>query len=158
DGSSGHVADTLTAILNSHALSEGDVILIEYQDGYNRPAEADPTIWTAVHTVTALGIIVIEPAGNGNVDLDTVAELDNDSRAIIVGAGHSALDLSGIGHDRWLLSSTPPQIGSNYGKRVDCHAYGENVVTAGPALNPACLLGGTTPTNQYRCDFGGTSA
>jgi hypothetical protein len=36
---------------------------------------------------------------------------------------------------------------------VDCHAFGENVVTAGDGS-----LAGTTPNNRYTNTFGGTSA
>ena len=163
DGTSGHVADALTAVLASGVLSTGDVVLIEWQDDQNRPPEADPVVWTAIDLATALGLIVIEPAGNGNLDLDGVPELNRsnpatflDSRAIIVGGSQSALDPTGIGHDRWVLSTPGP--GSNWGSRVDCYAYAENVVTAGETPNPGGLLGGTGPNDSYRRDFGGTSA
>jgi hypothetical protein len=114
-------------------------------------------------------MIVIEAAGNGNVDLDGIPELKphgpgfKESRAIIVGGSHSALDPTGVGHDRWVLPTPPPPPfptpGSNWGSRVDCYAYAENVVTAGEPLNPpTALLGGTGPNDSYRSDFGGTSA
>jgi hypothetical protein len=169
DGTSGHVADALTAVLASGMLSPGDVVLIEWQDDDNRPAEADPAVWTAIDLATALGMIVIEAAGNGNLDLDSVPGLNRsnpttfkDSRAIIVGGSHSALDPTGVGHDRWMLTPPPPPpippLGSNWGSRLDCYAYGENVVTAGETPNPPGLLGGTGPDDSYRSDFAGTSA
>ena len=169
DGTSGHVADALAAVLASGVLSIGDVVLIEWQDNNNRPAETVPVVWTAIELATALGMIVIEAAGNGNLDLDGVPELNRsnpatfkDSRAIIVGGSHSALDPSGAGHDRWVLTPPPPPpippLGSNWGSRVDCYAYAENVVTAGEPLNPPALLGGTGPNDSYRSDFAGTSA
>jgi serine protease len=160
DGTSDHVADALTAVLNSGVLSAGDVILIEWQDAMNQPAEAVPLVWDAIELATALGYIVIEAAGNGNVDLDAVPEFNphdpgfDDSRAIIVGGSLSALDATGVGHDRWVT----PGPGSNFGLRVDCYAYAENVVTAGPTPNPPALLAGTGPNDSYRSDFGGTSA
>ncbi len=160
DGTSDHVADALTAVLNSGVLSVGDVILIEWQDAKNQPAEAVPFVWDAIELATALGYIVIEAAGNGNVDLDAVPEFNphdpvfGDSRAIIVGGSLSALDATGVGHDRWVT----PGPGSNFGSRVNCYAYAENVVTAGPTPNPPALLGGTGPNDSYRSDFGGTSA
>ena len=160
DGTSGHVADALTALLASGALSSGDVILIEWQDDKNQPAEAVPVVWDAIELATAVGMIVIEPAGNGKLDLDGIAQFNRhgsgfqDSRAVIVGGSQSALDATLVGHDRWVT----PGPGSNYGSRVDCYAYAENVVTAGPTPNPPALLGGTGPNDSYRSDFGGTSA
>ena len=164
DGTSDHVADAIYAVLASGRLATGDVLLIEHQNGLNLPSEADPWVWDAIELATALGTIVIEAAGNGNVDLDTVPGLNRldrstfkDSRAIIVGAGMSALDAAGKGHDRWVLQF-PPGPGSNFGSRVDCYAYGENVVTAGPGFTAAGVLAGTGSTDEYRSDFGGTSA
>jgi hypothetical protein len=163
DGTSDHVADAICAVLASGSLASGDVLLIEYQDYLNRPSEADPMVWDAIDLATDLDYIVIEAAGNGNLDLDTVPELNRlnpatfkDSGAVIVAAGMSALDAAGKGHDRWVLALPGP--GSNFGSRVDCYAYGENVVTAGPGFTAGAVLGGTGPTNEYRSDFGGTSA
>ena len=164
DQSEGHVTDAIAAVLASGAISDGDVLLIEYQDGLNRPIEMVPSVRTAIQLATALGVVVVECAGNGNLDLDTVPELDRanpatfeDSGAIVVGGCRSSLDAAGIGHDRWILVPGGPA--SNFGSRVDCHAYAENVVTAGRAANPVNALGsGTLPTDQYRSDFGGTSA
>jgi hypothetical protein len=166
DGTSEHVADAIMAILDSGALKPGDVLLIEYQDPANFPAENNPIVWTAIDCATALDTVVIEAAGNGNTSLDTVPALNRDqrgtfkdSRAVIVGASHSTLDASGTGHDRWVLVSESQGPGSNFGSRVDCYAFGENVVTAGPTPNSGGTLGsGTLPTTQYRNDFGGTSA
>jgi len=160
EGTSGHVADALAAVLASGVLSTGDVVLIEWQDDNNLPAEAVPVVWDAIDLATALGMIVIEAAGNGNVNLDGIPELNpggpafKESRAIIVGGSHSALDATGVGHDRWVT----PGPGSNFGSRVDCYAYAENVVTAGLTPNSASVLGGTGPNDTYRSDFGGTSA
>jgi serine protease len=163
DGTSDHVADAIYALLASGGLAPGDVLLIEHQNGFNLPSEVDPWVGAAIEVATALGTIVIEAAGNGNVDLDTVPELNRldrstfiDSRAVIVGASRSSLDAAGQGHDRWVLALPGP--GSNFGSRVDCYAYGENVVTAGPGFTAGGVLGGTGPTNEYRRDFGGTSA
>jgi serine protease len=154
----GHVADAIAAILASGNIADGDVLLVEVQDGNNLPIEMDNSVFVAIGNAIALGIIVVEAAGNGNLDLDLVGALNsNDSGAIVVGAGLSGLDVTGTGHDRWVIATPGP--GSNFGARVDCYAYGEKVVTTGPAANPLCVLGtGTLPTNQYRCDFGGTSA
>ncbi len=164
DGTEGLVADAITSVLDSGHIGKGDVLLLEAQYGNNLPIEIDEPVFIAITDAIALGVIVVEAAGNGSLDLDKTPELNRsdpetfkDSGAIVVGAGMSTLDATGAGHDRWVLATPGP--GSNYGSRVDCYAYGENVVTTGPTLNGACPLGsGTTPTNQYRCDFGGTSA
>jgi len=172
DNTEGHVADAIASVLASGALAEGDVILIEYQDYFNRQAEMEPPVRATIQLATALGMIVVEVAGNLGKDLDTVPELNpmnpatfQESGAIIVGGCMSALDATAAGHDRWVGVAPPgappgvPIPASNYGLRVDCHAYAENVVTAGPALNTADALGpGTGPNDQYRRDFGGTSA
>jgi hypothetical protein len=165
DGTWGHVADAIAAVLASGGLAGGDVILIEYQDGLNRPAEMEPPIRAAIQLATALEMIVVEAAGNGNLDLDTYPELNRlnpatfeESGAIIVGGCLAALDASAKGHDRWTLAP-PPAPGSNFGSRIDCHAHAEQVVTTGRALSPADALGpGVGPNDEYRRDFGGTSA
>jgi serine protease len=166
DGTSDHVADAITAVVASGALAAGDVLLIEYQNWSNQPAEADPIMWDAIDLATALDTVVIEAAGNGNSNLDNVPGLNRhdrktfrDTRAIIVGASRSTLDATGTGHDRWVLVSPSTGPGSNFGSRVDCYAFGENVVTAGPTPDATKALGpGTLPMTQYRSDFGGTSA
>jgi hypothetical protein len=174
-GPSSGLADAIYSIVGH--MTEGDVLLIESQDGFNRPVETDnPVVWKAIDTATALGIIVIEPAGNGNLDLDAVSSLNRnpgtDSHAVIVGACESQLDSSGTGHDRWIAVpsdfvlpgpvppylqncyATPPTMpGSNFGSCVDCHAWGKNVVAAGYGW-----LGGNAAINSYTNRFGGTSA
>lgn len=158
DKTEGLVTDAIAAILASGDVTDGDVLLLEVQDGNNLPIEMDDAVFIAIGNAIALGIIVVEAAGNGSLDLDTVVALNaKDSGAIVVGASLAGLDATATGHDRWVIATPGP--GSNFGARVDCYAYGEGVVTTGPAFNPACVLGsGTRATNQYRCDFGGTSA
>jgi subtilisin family serine protease len=163
DGTEGLVVDAIMAVLASGKITDGAVLLLEVQDANNLPVETDDLVFIAIQNAIALGIIVVEPAGNFDSNLDAIAVLNTrDSGAIVVGAGMAALDATGTGHDRWLGPLPPPgfpQPGSNYGSRVDCYAFGEKVVTTGPAKDPACVLGsGTRPTNEYRCDFGGTSA
>lgn len=164
DGSDGHVTDAIASVLASGHLAEGDILLLEVLAG-NLPIEVDQSVYSAIQLATGLGTVVVEAAGNGNEDLDAHPTLNlnnpvsfKDSGAILVGAGMSALDATGTGHDRWVLAF-PPGPGSNFGSRVDCYAFGENVVTTGPARNSTSALGsGTGLTNQYRSDFGGTSA
>jgi len=103
------------------------------------PVEIAELTYQAIKAATDAGIIVIEPAGNGGNDLDNYTNLQGqrifdrnfrDSGAIMVGAGssanpHTCLDFS------------------NFGNRVDCYAWGENI--------------DTTDFNDYTTSFDGTS-
>jgi hypothetical protein len=132
-------------------LSAGDVIVIEQQysvcgtSNYG-PLEVLQPVYDAVSTATALGIIVVAAAGNGNVNLDAAScgglfnRSVRDSGAIIVGAGASS------DHSRLSFSS--------YGSRVDVQGWGENVTTTGYgyAFNPDDIR------QRYTNSFGGTSS
>jgi hypothetical protein len=135
-------------------MSFGDVLLLEAQTnlfGYSLvPVEIDPAVFDVILLATSLGIVVVEAAGNGGVDLDTVVnpggqQIFNrtspdflDSGAIIVGAA----------------SSTAPHVRlgfSCHGSRIDCYGWGENVDTlSSDATN--------TATNLYTTGFNGTSS
>lgn len=135
-------------------LAFGDVFLIEAQvdplggtDWY--PIEVLDAEFDDIRLATALGIAVVEAAGNGSNDLDVYtntaglqilnrASVDfRDSGAIMVGAA----------------SSTDPHTRmnfSNFGSRIDCYAWGENVDT--------CSSNNTGSTTLYTGTFGGTSS
>lgn len=144
-----HVADAIGAAIND--LSPGDVLLLEVQRNY-LPTETDAGDLDAIRLAVALGIIVVEAAGNGNDDLDawTNPSGDNvlnrnspdfiDSGAIMVGAS-----VSTVPHNKNPFS--------NYGSRIDCYAWGENIVTAGYGdLDP-----GTGDNSTYTDTFRNTS-
>jgi hypothetical protein len=145
----GHVADAIVAAITN--LNVGDVLLLEVQRSL-LPTEIDDADFDAIRLAVAHGIIVIEAAGNGNEDLDTWQNSNNqqilnpaspqfrDSGAIIVGASESAFP-----HDRWASS--------NFGLRIDCFGWGENIVTAGYGD----LDAGTGDDSTYTDSFGGTS-
>lgn len=135
-----------------HPLAAGDILLIEDQgslpalDVTGAPAEVQFPVFVAIRDATNRGITVIEPAGNGGVDLDWlvsqpgVAGLGNgvrDSGAILVGA-------STAGDPRERTES------SCFGARINCHAWGEAVFTTGDGWEG----------NDRFCYtlFGGTSA
>jgi hypothetical protein len=155
DNSDSHVADAILAAIP--LMPVGDVLLIEFQRSNQLlPTEVDPADFDAIRLAVANGIIVLEIAGNGNNDLDTwTDQMGNmmlnrgspqflDSGAIMVGAA-----ISLVPHDR---------IGfSNFGSRIDCYAWGENVVTAG-GVPPGDLDPGTGDNNTYTATFTGTSA
>lgn len=69
-------------------LNFGDVILLELQSrtpqGVYYPIEYEPANYQSIRLATALGMVVVEAAGNGSQDINPV--LPRDSGAIIVGA------------------------------------------------------------------------
>ena len=137
-------------------MASGDVLLVEWQDASLYPAEVTPDIWLAIQVATGNEIVVIECAGNGGKSLDAFPQIDRDnpvtdSGAIIVGACKKDLDATLKAHDRWFAS--------NFGSRVDCHAPGELLATAGPAKSPPKgeLSAGSGPDDAYRNDFAATS-
>ncbi|SER75593.1 Subtilase family protein [Nitrosomonas sp. Nm51] len=149
--SSGNVADAIVGALPT--LQPGDVLLLEIQKGL-LPTETDVADFDAIRLAVALGIIVVEAAGNGGVDLDNYtdgggnfvlsrASADfKDSGAIMVGASFSSLPHNRIGF-------------SNFGSRIDCYAWGENVTTAGYG---DLDNGGGDNNRTYTGSFNGTSS
>ncbi len=103
------------------------------EQGNLYPIEIQDAVYDAIRLATALGVVVIQPAGNGGMDLDGLIPRDGDavpqaflnrsdpsfrdSGAIMVGAGSSTLPRTRLEF-------------SNYGSRVDVHAWGENIATA----------------------------
>lgn len=158
-GTALHVADAIVAAITN--MSAGDVLLLEVQRGSGLPTETDSADFDAIRLAVANGIVVVEAAGNGNNNLDTwtTGGLDildrgsvnfTDSGAIMVGAA-----LSPLPHNRAGFSS--------FGSRVDCYAWGENVVTSGYAnRNPAGGSLGNDATasrdDDYTSEFNGTSS
>jgi serine protease len=76
-------------------VTAGDVMLLEQQapgpGGAFVPLEVLPAVYDAIRLATQDGIIVVEAAGNGGVDLDALGSPfpagKPDSGAIVVGAG-----------------------------------------------------------------------
>ena len=149
------IYNTAEAILSAAAaMSPGDVLLLEAQTSHPNatgyvPVEVEQAVYDAIVAATAAGIVVVEAGGNGSVDLDAFTDssgkriLDRssadfrDSGAILVGAGSSAAPHTRLGF-------------SNFGSRVDCYAWGQNIDTAGDGWTG-------TGTNTYTTGFGGTS-
>jgi serine protease len=143
-----HVADALVAALPE--MDSGDVLLLEVQRSY-LPTETDDADFDAVRLAVALGIVVIEAAGNGGNDLDVYTNAMGerifdrshadfrDSGPIMVGAASSDADHNRLGF-------------SNFGSRIDCYGWGEDVVSSGYAdLDD----GGGTTTRPTRPASGG---
>ena len=153
--SGGHRQDCIIdAIL---ALSAGDVLVLEMQahPAAYRPAETDPAIHAVVTLAVGLGIVVVAAAGNGYTNLTTATDDKgdfiwdpsspdyDDSGTIIVGAGASTLDSNP--HSKLNFS--------DYGARVNCQGWGEDVVTTGYG---SLYNGGANA--EYTDTFNGTSS
>jgi Subtilase family len=132
--SSPNTADAIRRAIAT--MSFGDVLLLEVQetDPISEtdywPAEILQPNYIAIRLATAMGIVVVEAAGNGGYDLDRYTNATGrnifdrsyrDSRAIMVGAGSSGAGSSEDPHTKLPFS--------NHGKRIDCYAWGENINT-----------------------------
>lgn len=160
DGSFNNADAIMSAI---SYLEFGDILLLEAQCFDSPvscklwPLEIQDAVFHAIRLATALGIIVIESGGNGNSKGNQGNNLDNfrflkkrilnrnsfdfrDSGAVIVGASSS-----NVPHQKMDYS--------NYGNRIDCYAWGEDVVTAGyfPWSSGYAI-------NTYTDKFNGTSS
>lgn len=149
------IYSTADAILSAAAvMRRGDVLLLEAQTTYptatdHVPVEVEALVFDAIAATVKRGIVVIEAAGNGAIDLDRFQDLHGrhvlnrnspdfrDSGAILVGAGSSRSP-----HRRLPFS--------NFGTRVNCYAWGEHIDTCGDGW-----MG--RGANTYTTDFGGTS-
>ena len=144
---------TSEAIMDAIVLMEfGDVLLLEAQTayaGYNYvPVEIEPAVFDTIRLATAANIVVVEAAGNGAIDLDTIvvdgknvfvpALPEEDSRAIIVGGATESVPHIPI-----------PQ--TCYGRRVNCFGWARKV-------NTLSSNGDGTATNRYTDSFNGTSS
>jgi subtilisin family serine protease len=113
-------------------LNPGDVLLLEAQTTFNgfamAPVEVEPAVFTAIRAASDAGIIGVEAAGNGAIDLDNYRDLSGnailnrgsshfqDSGAIMVGAVSASAP-----HGRLSFS--------NDGSRIDCYGWGESIDT-----------------------------
>jgi hypothetical protein len=147
-GPPGNVASAI--LVAAASLGAGDVLLLEVALPFN-PGNG-PDVFrevirseqAAIALATLRGITVIEPAGNGGVNLDAIPAFAHtrpgsptfvDSGAVVVGAG----GLTGPQLDQWRRTF------SSFGSRVDCFADGSLVRAPASAA-----------TNAYQ-NFGGTS-
>jgi hypothetical protein len=161
----GHVVDALTATVAS--LSPGDVVMLELQTANqgpgqwpnNYPIEVKDAERNAIRlAISGRNLVVIAAAGNNGDDLDNYVSPQGtsvgkrvfnrnsadfeDSGSIMVGAATSAAP-----HQRMSFS--------NFGSRIDCYGWGENVSTCGAPAVPDL---NTHANRWYRTDYNGTSA
>ena len=144
------------------ALRVGDIMVIEFHapgpsSGLTAPCHANTFEWVAmeywdanfdaIKNATAKGVVVVEIAGNGSMDLDSPIyngkfnRSIRDSGAIMVGAGSS--------------SGREPLCFTNFGSRVDLQGWGENVATLGYG---DIKVNGIDDNQFYTPFFGGTSS
>ena len=147
--------NTADAILSAaNVMQSGDVLLLEAQTTSSTmtgflPVEVEQATFDAIQYATSNGIIVVEAGGNGSNDLDNYKDANGkailnrgsadfrDSGAIMVGAGSSTAPHSRLGF-------------SNFGSRIDCYGWGQNIDTTGDGWTG-------NATNTYTTSFGGTS-
>lgn len=146
--------NTAEAILSAASvMGFGDVLQLEAQTNYgsysNVPVEVEQATFDAIQYAASQGIIVVEAGGNGSNDLDAFTDVNGktvlkrgsadfkDSGAIMVGAASSTAP-----HSRLSFS--------NYGSRIDCFAWGDNITTCGDGWTG-------NGTSTYTSSFGGTS-
>jgi hypothetical protein len=150
-----HVANAIIAAL--FFMDPGDVLLIEAETETGMPVESETLDFIAIRLAVACKIVVIEPAGNGNHDLDAFLHRGKpilnrqsphfrESGAIVVGASDPI-----HGHIKAGASS--------YGSRVDCFAWGNYCATTSCSTVTDILdNGGGDDNKSYRSSFNGTSS
>lgn len=156
-----NIADGLMAALPQLGL--GEVLLAETQIILNGkqflPIELEPANFETIRLATALGVTIIEPAGNGTFNLNLEPDaLGNqilnrggaqfrDSGAVMVAAATRVTRQRLQGGINTFFSAQS----SNFGNRVNCFAWGEQVTTTDTdALGTANTL--------YTNGFDGTSS
>lgn len=116
------------------------------------PVETDPAVFQAICWRPSAGVIVTEPAGNGNLNLD--AFTDHNGRHIFNVNRPGDLKKSGAIVVSGCTSAAPHAKSAvpNFGSRIDAWAWGENILTTGNPNAP-------TTTNVYwnNSTFGNTS-
>ena len=155
------------------ALAPGDILLIEQhipgvESNINCPMplrlcgqwefvpmEFYQESFDAIRRATAQGIIVVEAAANGGMDLDAPRYFDRfnpagrHSGALLVGAGNGG----GSNNRLWF---------SDFGRRVDVQGWGAGVVTLGFGVdesgNRVAISGLGNILREYTDRFGGTSS
>jgi serine protease len=146
-------------------LRSGDVLLLEAQCVFggvaHLPVEIEPMVHAAIRAAVGLGVIVVEAAGNGRMNLDEVTCCG--ATPFLPAPPEGGVDRCGAWprdrHSGAILvaASVPCDKGphallksSNFGQRIDAHAQGNGV--------PAATCDWLGLTDGYTTAFGGTSA
>jgi hypothetical protein len=144
-------------------LGFGDILLLEtqsfYSVGNNKiwPAEIHDATFQVIRLATALGIIIIEAAGNGDSNNISGNDLDyfsSNKKRILNPASREFRDSGAIMVSAASMDVPHSRISySNFGKRINCYAWGEGVVTG---ENDRASAG--TVIHPYTTGFNGTSS
>jgi len=136
------------------SANPGDVVLLEIQlTGDNLPVEYDYGVFESIKYWTNFGRVVVEAAGNGGWNLDTlgysqlIRGTGYDSRAIMVSAASSGSPSTGSSHTPLTVPTTGQRL-HNYGSRIDCYAWGQNIYTITSRRN-ATMVGNLDGTMSY---------
>ena len=142
---------TADMISTCTALAQpGDVFITSaapiVQGQFYAPLDYDQAEFDAIYAAALKGVVYCFGSGNSGKDLGDASIYGTryqpgaaDSGGVIVGAGEStSLDASSF---------------SNYGERVDCHAWGDGIWTLGYGT----LFNVGDPKQLYASDFNGTS-
>lgn len=162
---------TADAILSAIVtMAFGDILLLESQThdpndetSHDWPVEIDLSTFEAIRVATAIGISVIQAAGNGAHDLDAYTSGEKpifnksyppwntetnpnpdyrDSGAVMVASASSS-----VKHKK--------RAKSNYGTRIDCYSWGQDVVTTTTYQDENT---GDITRRDYTTSFNGTSS
>jgi hypothetical protein len=178
-------------------MTFGDILLLETASiGFDKklgsvPVETQALIFDLIRTATNLGITVVAPAGN-NIVFGANGLPIRDAHGDFIGIGHDLADFQDSRQKSVLDTASPDfkdsgaiLVGaatsaapharmrySNYGSRVDCYAWGQNIVTCGdgewglaawrmpytlPLPLPPAPPPPLTAPNQSYSSFSGTS-
>ena len=140
------IADAVMFAANH--LKKGDFLILEVQDDSEHPIEIWNGEYRAIELAVAAGIIVIEAAGNKGDNLD---KLKDAAGRRVFNRNHADFRDSGAIMVAAAKSSTPHKKikDSNYGSRIDCFGWGENITT--------CYSTSAADTNRYTPGFNNTS-
>src|SRR5262249_55530544 len=140
-------------------VGAGGILLIEVARPRSRsasspdlPVELDRHVFDAIQTATKMRVTVIEPAGNGSIDLDGSTEFARlhrgrptfaESGAVLVAEAEPA----SADPTTWRRAVTSLTVGSTFGARIDCFAGAE-------IRTPSSTV---APVGHGYADFSGTS-
>ena len=144
-------------LLEVHLNPVNDPMPLTHIDGTKwsyMPMETAPADFEIIRLATALGIVVVEAAGNGHHDLDVFQQAMSGGKFVLSRAHPADFKESGaimVGGSTWTYPYRPwvdSGEGTCFGTRVDCFAWAQNVRTC--AVAP--FFG------DIYDDFGGTSS
>ena len=148
------IADTIISMVHGGHVGRGDILLIELQMSPEPGSAALPldcfeAYASAVAHAALHGVVVVEAAGNGGLDLDTLTGTFalRETGALLIGA--AAADL-GVAATHGLLAG-PFGTVSNHGNLVVQYGPGERVTTTGGGAS-------STVPDDYQDAFSGTSS